>query len=156
MNEHRQIRELLPLLASGDISPGDQRRVREHLAGCEACRRLNEEYACLSGALRALPTPQPRAELVARVQALAAARLARNRRRSGETGVVALLVACSWVVAFATWPFIQDSSIWMLKVWRNPDGFVAALVFYSVAGLLMSALAAFAVGRHAKFNGRTR
>jgi anti-sigma factor RsiW len=157
MNEHRQIRELLPLLASGDISPEDQRRVGEHLAGCDACRRLGEEYACVSVALRALSTPQPRPELVARVQALAAARLERKRRRSSETGIVALLVAGSWLVAFATWPLITDSSAWALNLWRDTgDGFVAILAFYSLAGLLLSFLAAFAVGRYAKLNGRTR
>ncbi len=79
MSEHERIRILLPLAASGDLSPRDMRRVDEHVARCAACRKASDELAALASSLRALPTPQPPAELVARVCRLGTTRLELQR-----------------------------------------------------------------------------
>jgi predicted anti-sigma-YlaC factor YlaD len=156
MNEHDRIRSLLPLAASGDISPEDLRRLGAHLADCEPCRRVSDDFASLCGALRAIPTPQPAPELLAQVRALADSRLGNQRWRS-EARLIAPLVASSWMIAVLTWPLLRDASGWMLNWWRGPgDGFAAVLAVYSVAGLLLASVSALAVAQCARMNGRIR
>jgi len=99
MSEHERIRELLPLAASGDISPEEIRLVREHLTRCDTCARVSEDFVALGSALRGLPTPLPRAELVIRVRELADLRLGRKRAWSGDAVVLAPLVAAGWIMA---------------------------------------------------------
>lgn len=157
MSEHESIRGLLPLAASGDISPEDMRRVREHLARCETCRRASEDFVALGSALRGLPTPQPRPELVARVCDLVEFRLARRRAGSREGVALAPLVAAGWVMALATWPLLRAAAKLILTGWYVPDGgFVTALAAYSIPGFLLAWVSAFAVGRLARASGRAR
>ena len=155
MSEHARTRELLPLAASGDISPEEMRLVREHLSRCEACARLSQDYGALGSALRGLPTPQPREEVVTRVLALAELRLARRRESGGDAVVPAALVAAGWIMALATWPLARAAAVWMFTGWRMPGGGIGtALAFYSCFGLLLACVAAFAVGRRARALGR--
>jgi anti-sigma factor RsiW len=157
MSEHTTIRELLPLAASGDISPEEMRRVRAHLAGCEACRRVSEDFTVIGSALRGLPTPQPRAEMVAQVCALAGAAMAGQRERSNHWGVMALLVAASWLMTLSTWPVVRPAAHWMFTGWHLPGGGIGtALAVYSIAGLVFACISAIAVGRHAHTIGRVR
>jgi len=157
VNEHEDIRKLLPLAAAGTISPADVRRVGEHLAHCEPCRLISEEFAALGSALRGLPTPQPPAELVARVRNLAESRLADRKARSREGAILAPLVAASWIVALVTWPVAQAAGRWVLTAWYVKGGGIGtALAFYSILGFLLACAAAIAVGRHAGAIGRVR
>jgi predicted anti-sigma-YlaC factor YlaD len=154
---HDDIRKLLPLAVTGDVAPEDVRRVREHLRCCERCRQVSEDFAALGSALRGLPTPQPRAELVARVRDLAESRLARKQARSRDAAVLAPLVAASWIVALATWPVTRAAGKWIFTGWHMPGGsFGTALVAYSILGFLLACGAAIAVGRHASAIGRIR
>jgi anti-sigma factor RsiW len=156
MSEHDSIRKLLPLAASGDLAPEDLRLVRDHLMGCESCSRVSEELVAIGGALRGLPTPQPRAELVARVRDLAERRLRRKRAWSREAAILAPLVAGSWIMAAATWPLTKAASLWLLTGWQVPVGGIwSALANYSIIGFLLACVSAFAVGRRARTIGRT-
>jgi anti-sigma factor RsiW len=155
MSEHARIRELLPLAASGDISPEEMRLVREHLSRCEACARLSQDYGALGSALRSLPTPQPREEVVTRVLALAELRLERRRASGSEAAVPAALVVAGWIMALATWPLAKAAAVWTFTGWQMPGGGIGtALAFYSFFGLLLACVSAFAVGRRAHAMGR--
>jgi anti-sigma factor RsiW len=156
MSEHERIRELLPLAASGDISPEEMRQVREHLSRCDTCARVSEDFVALGSALRGLPTPMPRAELVTRVRELAELRLERKRAWSRDAVVLAPLVAAGWIMALATWPLVRTAGVWIFAGWHVPGGgFGTALAFYSILGFLLACVSAFAVGRRARTIGRT-
>jgi hypothetical protein len=155
VSEHDHIVKLLPLAATGDLAVGEIRRVREHVAGCAECRRVSEDYDFLETTLRGLPTPQPSAELLARVRTMAASRLERKQARSRDVIVLAPLVAASWIVALATWPWVRAASMWVVTGWHLPGGgFVNALAAYSILGFLLASAAAIAVGRRARAIGR--
>ena len=157
MSEHDHIMRLLPLAETGDITPDEIRRVQKHQASCELCRQANEDFAFLGSTLRSLQTPQPSAELLARVRAMAAPRLAQNRARNPEATVLAPLVAASWLAALATWPWVRAAGIWVFTGWHLPGGSVpAALAIYSIIGFLMATVAAIAVIRRAAAIGRMR
>ena len=155
MTEHDRIIEQLALSGAGDIPPGEIRRLQQHLATCEQCRRANEDYAFLADTLRSLPTPQPSAELLARVRAMAAARLAQNQESSREAALLAPLVVASWAVALATWPWLRAAGTCVFTGWHLPGGSVStALAAYSIVGILMAGVAAIAVIRRAAAIGR--
>jgi predicted anti-sigma-YlaC factor YlaD len=157
MSEHDRIVKLLPLAASGDVTAEEIRRIREHLTDCAACRGASGDYALLGSALRGLPTPQPGAELLARVQALAAPRLVQKRARSRDAWVLAPLVAASWVAALTTFPWVYGAGRWLFAGWHLPGGsFMQALAVYSILGYLLASAAAIAVGRHTNAIGRLR
>jgi len=156
MSEHERIRELLPLAASGDISPEEMRQVREHISRCDTCAHLSEDFVALGSALRGLPTPLPRAELVTRVRELAELRLGRKRAWSRDAFVLAPLVAAAWIMALATWPLVRTAGVWVFTGWHVPGGgFGTALAFYSTLGFFLACVSAFAVGRRARMIGRT-
>ena len=157
MNEHERIRILLPLAASGDLSPRDMRRVDQHVARCEACRQASDELAALGGALRALPTPQPPAELVAHVQRLAEARLALKHAPHNGATFLAPLVVASWIAALVTWPLVRAAFQWILTGWHVPSGGLGStLAAYSILGFILACASALAVGRGARQIGRTK
>jgi anti-sigma factor RsiW len=157
MSEHESIRKLLALAALGDISPEDMRRVCEHLAGCETCRGVSQDFVALGDALRGLPTPQPRAELVARVRGLAELRLARKCAGNRDAVVLAPLVMAAWIMALATWPLLRAAVRWSLTGWYMPDGrLLTAVAAYSIMGFLIACVSAFAVARRARASGRAR
>ncbi len=157
MNEHESIRKLLPLAVSGDLSPEEMRRVREHLDSCPTCRRVNEEFSGLGEALRDLPTPQLRAEFAAQVRDLAESALARKREESKNAIHLAPLVAASWIVALATWPLARSAVHWIFTWWYVPGGgFVSALTAYSILGFVFACVSAYAVGRRAHAIGRIK
>ncbi len=157
MSEHEDIRKLLPLAGAGAVSPADSRRLREHLAHCEPCRQVSEDFAALGNALRSLPTPQPRAELVALVRHMAESRLAERTERSREAAILAPLVAASWIVALLTWPVAQAAGRWVLAAWdAQSQGVGTVLAGYSILGFLLACAAAIAVVRRAGLIGRVR
>jgi predicted anti-sigma-YlaC factor YlaD len=157
VNEHERIRILLPLAASGDLSPRDMRRVDQHVVRCEACRQASDELAALGGALRALPTPQPPAELVAHVQRLAEARLARQHAPRNGAAFLAPLVVASWIAALVTWPLVRAAFQWILTGWHVPSGGLGStLAVYSILGFILACASALAVGRGARQIGRTK
>jgi predicted anti-sigma-YlaC factor YlaD len=151
VSEHERIRILLPLAASGDLSPRDMRRVDEHVARCAECRKANVELAALASSLRALPTPQPPAELVARVCRLGTTRLELQRTPRNGTAFLAPLVAASWVAALATWPLVRTEFHWLFGGWHVPAGGLAGTVgAYSILGFVLACASALAVGMSAR------
>ncbi|HLB28734.1 MAG TPA: zf-HC2 domain-containing protein, partial [Dehalococcoidia bacterium] len=59
---HRRLRRRLPLLLDQRLLPGEQRRLEEHLAACQACRREIEELRAVREMLQRWPLAEaPRA-----------------------------------------------------------------------------------------------
>jgi len=110
MNDHEEIRGLLPLVAAGAADAAEEKKVRMHLARCAACVAELESWQGLATGLRALPTPQPPAELVERVRVQAARELAAQAESWRGQAVIACLVLSAWGVAIVSWPAVR----WML------------------------------------------
>lgn len=53
----RRIARLLPLAAGGDLGPRRSSAVASHVAGCDACRQIEESLAESLRLLRAVPAP---------------------------------------------------------------------------------------------------
>jgi predicted anti-sigma-YlaC factor YlaD len=150
MSQHDEIRSLLPLEAAGDLEAGESRRVREHVAECEECRRARADFAELGAVLCSLPTPQPSAEILARVQASAKSRLVSKQTRGEGFAVLAPLVAASWIAAWITWPWVKAAGTWMLAGYHLPSGDVrTVLAVHAIIGFVLACAAAMAVGRQA-------
>jgi predicted anti-sigma-YlaC factor YlaD len=157
MIKHEDIRKLLPLAVSADLSAADVKQVREHLASCAQCRATSEDFAALGQALRSLPTPQPRPELLARVRAAAESRMVNQETRTRDIAILALLVVAAWISAIASWPVVSDLGKWILAGVHVPGGrWGVVLTTYSIFGFLLSCVAAIAVGRRARAIGRIR
>jgi anti-sigma-K factor RskA len=68
MSDHEAIRELLPGYALNCLEPEEEREVREHLAGCQACRQRLESLRDVSDRLGlAVPMAAPPKRLEGRI-----------------------------------------------------------------------------------------
>ena len=69
MSKHEHFKKLCALAALGEIPPAEAMELNEHLAGCEACRRVQDEYSALNAAL----IPEAGTDELERIDALKAA-----------------------------------------------------------------------------------
>jgi len=95
-----QVRELLPELAVGVLSPEDQRAVEQHLQWCAGCRKeaneLGSAAASFAFALAPAPVPSGLAEhVVARVRNASGAPGSRRRMHTAVASIIAAMVAVS-------------------------------------------------------------
>jgi anti-sigma factor RsiW len=65
----RRAEDLLVRLSDGPLGPDEAGALREHLAGCPACRRLDGAYALIRDAVRAFPRSEPKPLFAERVVA---------------------------------------------------------------------------------------
>jgi len=116
MNTHESIRNMLPLAASGALSPQEQVQVEAHTRSCDICRRELDAWSVYAVGLRGLPQPAAPADLIARTQA----RLLREREAAAErrwNGLTLLSLGIfSWVASIAFWLIIRELSGGMLVV----------------------------------------
>jgi hypothetical protein len=94
------VRELLPELAVGVLSPADREEVERHLRWCAGCRKeaaeLGQAAATFAFALAPSPVPHGLAErIVERVRRAAGAPGTRRRARTTAASIVAAMVAVS-------------------------------------------------------------
>jgi hypothetical protein len=88
-------RAALPLLIYGEASPQEQAALKEHLAGCPACRREQQALTEVQSLLDAAPAPEVAVDLPRLYQTLAARQarpLRRWRRAALLLGAVAALL----------------------------------------------------------------
>lgn len=95
-----QVRELLPELAVGVLSPEDHRAAEQHLRWCAGCRKeaneLGSAAASFAFALAPVPVPTGLGEhVVARVRHAAGAPGSRRRLRTAAASIIAAMVAVS-------------------------------------------------------------
>lgn len=95
-----RVRVLLESFADGDLAAADPAvaaAVRQHLAGCDDCRRQHEQAVSLPFRLKALAAPAPPPSLRAGVMSVVAA------ERSGYRRSWTLLLPESVLAAFILW-----------------------------------------------------
>ena len=111
MNEHESLKEILALAASGALDPLENRRVQQHTAQCEPCRRDLERWSLYTQSLQRLPHPPVPAVLVERTQArmlathAAGVKYRRDARASAWT--LGGLAAFGWAGGFAFWLLVE-------------------------------------------------
>ena len=117
MTDHDLVRPLFAVSAAGLLDAEGERRLREHTAGCEACRAELEAFAQLADGLRFMPSAPPPPDLLARTQARIAADADRREGARLATltailGAVLLLslayVLRSGVLVWVAWSFIPS------------------------------------------------
>jgi Putative zinc-finger len=94
------IRDQLPGLLYGELTPDEAAAVRKHLAVCPACRKEHGELQRLRQALDAAPAAVAAVDLPALYQE-AARRRQKQLRRWRRAAVALLAVAAALLVAFA-------------------------------------------------------
>ena len=90
MTDHELVRPLLALSAAGLLDADGERRLREHAAGCEACRAELEDFAQLAAGLRVMPSAAPSPNLLASTLARVAMEADRREGARLAAGAAAL------------------------------------------------------------------
>lgn len=107
LESHEKIRELLALAAAGVLTPEEELLVTRHRETCDECSAELERWGVLTGGLRRLPTPQPRATVVERARAQAETRLAEEIEHRWQRAVIIFLVLYAWILTVVTWPIFR-------------------------------------------------
>jgi anti-sigma factor RsiW len=116
MSDHDAIRELLSLAAAGVLEPDDERRVQQHVAVCDACRRELEVWQGYSRELVRLPAPVAPKYLAERTSARVLQQRAAAAERRWDDIVLAVLVLLGWTVSLVAWVVFRLFSGGMLSV----------------------------------------
>ena len=149
------VRDLLPLLAAGALSPEERERVDLHLRECAACATEAAAWRALGEELRALPAPKASRALVARTVEAVEERLAERSERAWNRAALGFLVAFAWTVALVAWLVIDLVAGELTVRLARPVGATAAwYAAYLVAGWLSAGAAAVLLGRGAREEGR--
>jgi len=117
MTDHDLVRPMFALSAAGLLDAGGERRVREHIAVCDACRAELEGFAQLADGLRCMPSAPPPADLLVRTQARVAAEA--DRREGARLATLAALLGAillltlayvlrAGVLVWVAWSFIPS------------------------------------------------
>jgi anti-sigma factor RsiW len=148
-DSHEKIRKLLALAAAGALGPEEELLVARHQEVCDECAAELERWGALTGGLRRLPTPQPRAVVVERARAQAEARLAGEIEHRWQRGVMIFLVLYAWILTAVTWPIFRLITAGLLN--RLGPGFNHSWVLVAAFTILVWAtggVAAVLLGRH--------
>jgi anti-sigma factor RsiW len=89
---------LLSGSVAGLLTAEESRSLREHLAGCAACRARLEQLSAVAAGLKALPLPPSSASLTARTQALLAAEIAAQADRRQAAVLAGAVGLGSWIL----------------------------------------------------------
>jgi anti-sigma factor RsiW len=127
VSEHESIRELLSLAIAGVLAPGEQRRLEEHTAGCDSCRRQLEVWQVYSRELARLPAPVAPKHLAERTRARVLQQRAAAADRRWDDVVLAVLVLFGWTMTLITWVVFRLFTGGMLSVLEY--GFVKMLIW---------------------------
>jgi anti-sigma factor RsiW len=147
MSDHAAIRELLSLAAAGVLEPDDERRVQQHVAVCDACRRELEVWQGYSRELVRLPAPVAPKYLTERTRARVLEQRAAAAQRRWDDIVLAVLVLLGWTVSLVAWIVFRLFSGGMLSVVES--SFVTILEWLGASTLfawLTAAVAAVMLG----------
>lgn len=145
MNEHSEIRKLLPLSAAGAAEDGEQALVDGHLSECRACREELAGLRSIAGALKSLPVPQPSLGLARRTRARVAAEFAARQERRSHQLWLGALIAFAWLLtgmsfAMARYFGQELGSLFRLSPGQFQAGFLAYTLFGGVGTLALAAL----------------
>jgi anti-sigma factor RsiW len=123
-----EIRRMLSAFLDGELTQGEQQRVRVHLEDCAACRREYEEMARLQEMTRSLPLAGPPED---RMNELGKSLMVQAPRRLGWLLVLGGLAA--WLIYAA---------VMYVRHWRPPtaEQLIAAAVVIGLLMLLVSVI----------------
>jgi anti-sigma factor RsiW len=147
VSEHASIRELLSLAAAGVLAPEEQRRVEQHTAVCDSCRRQLEIWQSYSRELVRLPAPVAPKHLAERTCARILQQRATAADRRWDDIVLAILVLFGWTVTLVTWILFRLFTGGLLSVVEY--GFVRIVIWSgasTVFAWLTAAVAAVMLG----------
>jgi anti-sigma factor RsiW len=131
MNSHDEIRGLLSLVAAGALDAAEEALVAQHLQTCAQCAAELGCWEHVAAGLRALPTPQPRANLVEIARARAGERLAMEAEMRWQRKMMFGALVLGWILIAITWPLLH----WL-----------AGELFVRVAGIHAGLLREFLLG----------
>lgn len=116
-----RVRRSLAGACDGSLSPELRRQIRLHLARCQDCASLSQQYVRGRGALRALPVLKPPVHLLASLRILASRERVRRESGAGVAGALS-----RWLVRTRLW---MDA---MMKPLALPlaGGLVSAVVLF--------------------------
>jgi len=158
MNEHADLRELLTLAAAGALDAAGQKRLEDHLRQCPDCRVELEGWQRLTGALRAMPTPQAPLGLVERTRRLMESRAAARAEQRQTRWVLLWLTLFAWLSTFLAWPLFRlfgDRVGGFLDVSWTDAGLARAWLGYMVVAWMATAIVAALLGKARQQEGRT-
>lgn len=146
---HEKIRELLALAAAGALGPEEDMLVARHRETCDECSAELERWGALTGGLRRLPTPQPRAAVVERARAQAEARLAEEIEHRWLRAVIIFLALYAWILTVVTWPIFR-LIMGRLLTWFKPgfNNYWLLFAAFTILGWATGGVAAVLLGRH--------
>ena len=107
MTEHESIQAMLALTAADALDPGELRRVQQHAAGCEICRRELQAWSLYAQGLPKLPQPITPDGLMERTRARIIEQRAASAARRHENLVLAALVVFGWGASLTTWTVVR-------------------------------------------------
>lgn len=156
MDEHKQIRDLLTIAASGALSADERRRVESHLAGCPACRSELAGLTRLTAVLQKQPAPAAPHSLVENTRRMLELRAQQRRERRQLHWLLAALTVLGWALTFLTWPLLRlfDRP---LADWFHLSQLQLTFLWtsYFLAGWMATALAAAFLGGRVQRQERT-
>lgn len=113
MSEHEKTRKNLAALAAGALSAEEDARLRAHLAACPECRRQEQLWRRLLGAMQRIPETVPTPARLARVVALAQARREEVLEKRWNRLVLTGLVLYGWALFIVTLPLAPAAVSWL-------------------------------------------
>jgi hypothetical protein len=143
MNSHDELRALLPLAASGALSPEDQRRVDDHARECPDCAQQVDCWSLYAQGLRQLRPPAIPSQLMERTRTRIVQERAAASGRRTESLILSGLVAFAWILGLATWFLLRIFTGGVLMLFGAN---LASLATWSVASTLFVWLTAAAAG----------
>jgi anti-sigma factor RsiW len=158
MNEHADIRELLPLAAAGALDDAGQKQVEDHLRQCHECRVELESWQRLTDGLRAMPTPQAPLGLVERTRRVLESQAAGQAEQRQTRWMLLWLTLFAWLSTFLTWPLFRlfgDRVGGFLDMSWTDTGITQAWLSYMVVVWMATAIVAALLGKARRQEGRT-
>jgi len=158
MNEHADLRELLPLAAAGVLDAAGQKQIEDHLRQCHECRVELESWQRLTGALRAMPTPQAPSGLVERTRRLMESRAEAQAEQRQTRWALLWLTLFAWLSTFLTWPLFRlfgDRVGGFLDMSWTDTGLTRAWLGYMAVAWMATAIIAALLGKTKQQEGRT-
>ena len=103
MTEHELVRELLTLAAAGVLAPDEHRRVEQHAAVCDLCRRELDSWQAYSRELGRLPAPAIPSQLAERTRNRILGHYIASVERRWDDVMMTVLALHGWTMALLAW-----------------------------------------------------
>jgi anti-sigma factor RsiW len=156
MNEHDEIRDLLPLAAAGGLDAETERRMEEHLGQCPECRTEFDSWQQLTGALKRMPTPQAPLGLVERTRRNLEARAVAQTEHRRKWATVGALSIFAWLFSLLSWLLFQMLGGKLAQTLDiSSTAMTMAWIGYTMLSWLTTGLVAAALGRNHRQEERT-